>query len=61
MLGRVEGVVASVEVEKAGGTDGERCGDVDGTNNGDDVDLKQLEAVRLATDSQQLHNNAKTQ
>ena len=61
MLGRLEGVAASVEVERAGGTDGEQCGDVDGTNSGDNVDSKRVEAVRLATDSQQLHNNAKTQ
>ena len=32
--GRVEGVAASVEVEKAGGRDGERCGDVDGSTDG---------------------------
>ena len=34
MSGRVEGVAASVEVEKAGGRDGERCGDVDGSTDG---------------------------
>ena len=32
--GRVEGVAASVEVEKAGGRDGERCGDADGLTDG---------------------------
>ena len=40
MLGTVEGVVASVEVGKVGGTDDEQCRDVDGTNSGDDVDSK---------------------
>ena len=60
MLGNLEGVEASVEVEMAGGKDDERGGDVDGTVSGGNDDPNRVEAARLAAESQQTCNNART-
>lgn len=47
MLGIDKSLAASVKVETACGTNGERNGDMDGTNSGDDIDSQQVEAARL--------------
>ena len=60
VLRSLEDVEASVEGEKGGDRDDERDGDVDGTVSGGNVDLKQVEAVRLTAKSQQTRNNART-
>ena len=61
MLGSLEDVEASVEVEMAGGKDEERDGDVDGTVSGGDINSNQVEAARLTAESQQTRNNARIQ
>ena len=61
VLGNLEGVEASVEVEMAGGKDGECDGDMDGTVSGGNDDSNRIEAARLAAESQQTRNNARTQ
>ena len=55
-----EDVEANIEVEMAGGKDGECDGDMDGTVSGGNVDSNQVEAVRLTAESQQKRNNART-
>ena len=61
VLGSLEDVEASVEVEMAGSKDEECDGDVDGTVSGGNIDSNRVEAARLAAKSQQTRNNAKTQ
>ena len=60
VLGNLEGIEASVEVEKDGGKDDECGGDVDGTVSGGNVDPNRVEAMQLAAESQQTCNNART-
>ena len=51
---RVEAIVPSIEGERAGDRDSDRNGgdgDVDGTTSGGGIDLIQVEAVLLATES----------
>ena len=57
-MGRVKGVVASVEVEKAGRRDGGQNGEVDGTISGDNADSNRVEVAWLAAKGQYTHNNA---
>ena len=61
MLGSLEDVEASVEGKKDGGRDDECDDDVDGTVSGGDINPNQVEAMRLAAESQQTCNNARTQ
>ena len=61
MLGSREDVEASGEGKKDGGRDDECDGDVDGTVSGGDINPNRVEAMRLAAESQQTCNNARTQ
>ena len=60
MLESLEDIEASVEGEKDGGRDDGCDGDGDGTVSGGNVDPNRVEATRLAAESQQTCNNART-
>ena len=53
-------VAASVEVEKAGDSDGKQTGEVVSTISSDDDDSQRAEAVQLAADSQHMHSKCET-
>ena len=61
VLGSLEDVEVSVEVEKDGGRDDEQCGDVDGTVSSGNNNPNRVAAVRLAAQSQDMRNNATRQ
>ena len=61
VLGSLEDVEASVEVEKDGSRVDERCGDVDGTVSSGNNNPNRVAAARLAAQSQDMCNNATRQ